>query len=328
MTETWDILVPSIIDEEALSIVEDFAEIYTYDADCTPSELLEEIEVCEAFVHRTVPVDERILDRAEALQIISKHGVGVDLIDVDAASERGIFVCNTPGANARAVGEMAITLLLAAWKELLPADESVRTGRWEEERHRGNRSSIPNVEGATLGVYGCGNIGAETCSIAQGIGMSCLGFDPYVSAEEMPDGVEKVDSKPEFFERADAVSVHVPITPETRGAVGADELDRLGPDGIVVNAARGGAVDEAALLEALEEGWIRGAGLDVFEQEPPSTDNPLLERDDVVLSPHVAGASSDSYRQMGQQALWNVRIVHEGGIPESTVNTDRIADGS
>lgn len=325
MAETWDVLVPSIIEEDTLSIVSDFAEIHTYEADCTREELMDAVEGCEAFVHRTVPVDESVLDRATELEIISKHGVGVDLIDVDAAAERGILVCNTPGANARAVGEMAITLLLAAWKRLLPADESVRTGRWNAERHHGNRSAIPDIEGATLGVYGCGDIGAETVSIGRGIGMSCLGYDPYVPAEEMPDGVEKVESKAEFFERADAVSVHVPITEETRGAVAADELERLGPEGIVVNAARGGVVDEAALLEALEEGRIRGAGLDVFEREPPSEDNPLLERSDVVLSPHVAGASSDSYRRMGQQALTNVRVAYEGGVPDSAVNADRLA---
>lgn len=129
--------------------------------------------------------------------------------------------------------------------------------------------------------------------------MSCIGVDPYVPADEMSDGIEKVLEKTALFDRADAVSVHVPITPEARGAVGADELARLGSDGIVVNTARGGVVDEAALLEALEQGRIRAAGLDVFETEPPADDHPLLDRDDVVLAPHIAGMPSDSYRNMG-----------------------------
>lgn len=328
MTETWDVLVPSIIDERALSIVSDFADVRTYSSDCSKDELIDAIEGCDAFVHRTVAVDADVLERASDLKIIAKHGIGLDQIDVAAASERGIIVCNTPGANARAVAEMAITMLLAAWKGLLPADRGVWTGQWNALRHHGTRSEIPNVEGATLGLYGCGNISSETASIARGLGLSCIGYDPYVSAVDVPDGIEKVASKSEFFDRATAVSVHVPLTPETRGAVAGDELERLGPNGIVVNTARGGVVDETALEEALEEGRIRAACLDVFEEEPPAEDHPLLERDDVVVSPHIAGASRESYRQMSDQALTNVRTAYEGELPESTVNADRVrADG-
>lgn len=325
MTETWNVLVPSIIDQNALSITDEFATIHTYSSDCTRENLLDAIEGCDAFVHRTVEIDASVLDRAAELKVIVKHGTGLDLIDVEAATERDIVVCNTPGANARAVSEMAITLLLAAWKELLPADNGVRSGAWNAQRHHGTRSNIGNVDGATLGLFGCGDISAGTASIARGMGMTCIGFDPYISAADMPAGIEKVDSKAALFDRADAVSVHVPITPETRRAIAADELARHGPDGIIVNTARGGVVDEAALVEALDSGLVRGAGLDVFEREPPDEDDPLLGRSDVVLSPHIAGMSRDSYREMGRQAMTNVRVVYEGDIPDSAVNADRLA---
>lgn len=326
MTEQWDVLVPEIIDEAALSAIEDIATVRFYESDWPKAALVDAIEGADAFVHRTVPIDAEVLDRAGDLKIISKHGIGLDLIDVAAATERGIIVCNTPGANARAVAEMATTLLLAAWKDLRPADRAVRSGEWDSSRHRGDRTRIPNVRGATLGLFGCGNISTETASIARGLGMSCVGFDPYVAAEDLPEGVEKVHEKADLFDRADAVSVHVPLTDETRGAVGSDELERLGPDGIVVNTARGGVVDEDALLAALEAGTIRAAGLDVFAEEPPDPDHPLFDRDDVVLSPHVAGISLDSYREVGRQATANVRVAYEGGIPESTVNRDGLAE--
>lgn len=322
MSTRWKVLVPESMDMSSLDVVESFADVETYPRGFTTEELREIISEYHGLVHRGLVVDADVFDAGENLRVVSKHGIGVDKIDLASAGEHGVIVCNTPGANSRSVAELAFTLLLGVWKDVRRADRAVRDGEWQSYRKTSGQDVVPNIEGATLGIFGCGNIGTKSAAIGQGLGLDCIGYDPYLTQAEFPDGVEKIESKTELFANANAVTIHVPLTDETEQAISTPEFEALGADGILINTARGPVVDEAALIDALENDVIRGAGLDVFEEEPTPTSNPLLDRDDVMVSPHVGAVSSDSYEQMARHALENIRDVYEGELPASTVNRD------
>lgn len=319
--DQWRVLLPAAIDPAGPESIDDIATFVSQSEFADRDALLEDIAQFHAIIVRVATIDEELLERATNLQVVSKHGVGLDNVDVPAATNHGVVVCNTPGANSRAVAEHALTLLLTARKSVPRADRDIRNGEWARSRY-----IAPELGGTTLGLFGVGDIGSIVAAAARGFGMAVVGYDPYVPAEDFPADVEKIDAKSGFFDRSDHVSVHTPLTPETEGAIGEVELTAIGSDGIVVNTARGGIVDETALLAALEHGRIGGAGLDVRVEEPPATDDPLLNRDDVVFTPHVAGASEDALREMSLRSAANVRTVYEGNRPGTTVNADGIGD--
>jgi D-3-phosphoglycerate dehydrogenase len=317
MGDTWQVLLPRTIDPVGPDSISDFAS-------CTSVSTYEDTEALRADVDRYDAVIDRLIDlsaetlrAAENLKVVSKHGVGVDNIGVETASELGIVVCNAPGANARGVAEQAITLLLSARKRVLAADRHVREGAWD--RHQ---FSTREVGGDTLGLLGCGSIGSTVGELAQGLGMEVIAHDPYVDPSDAPDGVEMIDERDRLFERSDALSVHVPLTEETRGAVSTEEFRLLGEGSVVVNTSRGGVVDESALADALESGLVAGAGLDTLENEPPAPDNSLLEREDVVLTPHIGGVTVESLREASRRSAESVRDVYEGRLPDHTLNAD------
>ena len=276
---------------------------------------LDDIGRYDAVIVRVAELDAAVLERATRLKIIAKHGAGLDNVDVGVASKQGIAVCNTPGANARSVAEHAIALLFGIRRHLRTADRHVRNAEWTRSGFVGRE-----LTNDTLGLFGFGAIAREAADLARGIGLTVLTYDPYVPDDDVPARVERVDDFFDLFERSDAVSIHAPLTPETRGAISTDELDALGVDGVLINTSRGPVVDEDALIEALETGRIAGAGLDTFSEEPPGPDHPLYERDEVILTPHVGGVTVESLARMSQRAAANVRTMYEGNIPESTVN--------
>lgn len=279
------------------------------------AELENDLSRFDAVVVLTSEIDETFLTAADSLSVVAKRGVGVDNVDVGAATERGVLVCNTPGANARAVAEHALGLLVAVRHRIALADRSTRAGEWDRDRFE-----TSELGGDRLGLFGAGDTGQTLARLAEGIGMTVLAYDPYVDASALPDGAEMVSSPEALFDRADAVSVHVPLTDETRRAVGAGELDRLSPDGILVNTARGGVVDEDALVRAVESGAVAGAGLDVFQREPPAADHPLFDADTVVLTPHVAGATVEANAAKYDQTARNVSQVFAGTVPDTALN--------
>lgn len=323
MPTTWDVLVPTAIDPSGPDSMADFARCTGMGEYDGVAEALADIDRYEAVIVRVAELDEAVIDRADRLRVIAKHGAGLDNVDVEAASRRGIAVCNTPGANARSVGEHAVALLFAVRRNLRPADRHVRAGNWERSEFTGHE-----LTGDTLGLFGFGAIARETADLVQGMGLTVLTYDPYVSDDDVPSRVRRETELSELFARSDAVSVHAPLTDETRGAVSTDELAALGERGVLINTSRGPIVDESALLEALENGVLAGAGLDTFETEPPDDDNPLFDRDDVVLTPHVGGVTRDSLARMSQRAAANVRAVHDGDLPPSTVNRPALEDGA
>ena len=318
----WRVLVSEPMDDIGPESLADVADLVWYDEYADRASMGADIERFDAVIVRTFEVDRALLDRARRLKVVAKHGAGLDNVDIEAATERGVVVCNTPDVNARSVAEHALTMMLAVRKRLGVVDADVRSGTWDRTKYVSHE-----LRRDVLGLFGCGAIGREVTALAQGIGMEVVYYDPYLPADEGPAGATPIETKADLFERADAVSVHAPLTDETRGAISAAEFDALGPNGILVNTSRGPVVNEAALVEALESEAIAGAGLDVFEHEPLDPDHPLFEVENVLVSPHVAGTTVEALRRMSRGAARNVRAVYEGRRPETAVNdVDAVRD--
>jgi len=319
MASKWEVLLPMQIDPAGPESITDIANCTGMDEYGSYEEALADIETYDAVIVRVAELTEDVIERATQLKIIAKHGAGLDNVDIEAASRNNIAVCNTPGANARSVAEHAIALLFGVRRNLRTADRHVRSGGWERAAFTGRE-----LTGDTLGLFGFGSIARETADLAHGIGLDVLEYDPYVPDDDVPARIERLTDFDELFERADAVSIHAPLTEDTKNAVSSSELSKLGERGVLLNTARGGVVKEKALITALENGDIAGAGLDTFESEPPGEDHPLYSRDDVLLSPHVGGVTEEALRRMSTRAAANVRTMYDGRLPESTVNRKQI----
>jgi len=259
-----------------------------------------------------------IIGEAPQLEVIARTGGGVDNIDVKAATERAIYVCHTPDANVVSVAEHVITLLLALSKQLKVLDEEVPRGNFAIRYQY-----LPaEISGKTLGIIGLGKIGREVAGRARkGLGMKVVTFDPYVAADDARRfGAEPYDSLEEMLAQSDGVTLHVPLTEKTRKLMGADEFRSMKPSAWFINTSRGGLVDEAALITALESGIIAGAGLDVFESEPLTPDSPLTRFSNVIVTPHVAGLTNESSIRMVVEAAEAVLDVLEGRMPTHVFN--------
>lgn len=316
---TWKVLVGRHPHESVRGEYDGWAEI-TVAADYdSPGALDEELPTFDAIVLGGFGMPEERLERASKLKMITSPGVGLDAVDIGAATERGIIVCNNLGANTRAVAEYSITTTLAVRRELRRADRNIREGVWDKFDYMNTE-----IADQTMGVFGYGAIGSLVLKLARGLDMETIAYDPYVDRDAFAEGVEPVDKTLELFDRADSVGVHAPLTEETRGAIGASELDALGADGVLVNASRGPLVDTDALIEALETGSIHGAAIDVFDEEPAPAEHPLFEFDNVLVTPHIAGSTSKSVPAKHRGAAENVKTVYDGELPETTVNRDQL----
>lgn len=253
-------------------------------------------------VRNQTRVDAELIAAAPMLRVVGRLGAGLDNLDLLALRERGIGVVHGAGINARAVAEYVIGAALDLSRRLSQSDREVRDGKWF--RHVGRELS-----GRTLGVIGLGATGAETARLGMALGMTVLGYDPVL---EPPIGVSPAGIEA-IVARADVLTVHVPLLDVTRGLIGAAELRALPEGAIVVNASRGGVIDEDALLEALREGRLGGAALDVREVEPPPADDPFRDRDDVLLTAHVAGLTAESQVAIAEHVLAGVRSALLGG---------------
>jgi D-3-phosphoglycerate dehydrogenase len=257
----------------------------------------------EALIVRSrTKVTADVIDAGANLKLIGRAGVGVDNIDVEAATRHGIVVLNAPGGNVISVAEHTMALILALVRHVARADASLRRGEWERGRFRGIE-----LHGKTLGLAGAGRIGAEVAKRAVAFAMKVIAHDPYLPRERAElAGIELV-SLSDLLASADLVSVHTPLTEETKGMIGAAELALMKPTAFLVNAARGGVVDEAALIEALRAGRLAGAALDVFEREPVPVDHPLLQFDNVLVVPHLGAATWEAQANVGIQICESVR---------------------
>ena len=223
-----------------------------------------------------------LLDKADNLKVIGRAGIGVDNVDIPAASARGIVVMNTPFGNSITTAEHAIAMLFAVARQIPAADASTQAGKWEKSRFMGSE-----ITGKTLGLIGAGNIGSVVASRALGLKMKVIAFDPFLSAERAQAlGVEKVEALPDLLGRADFITLHLPRTEKTANILSAEMVARIKPGARLVNCARGGLVDEAAVAGALKSGQLAGAAFDVFAEEP-AKDNPLFGLPNVVCTPHL-----------------------------------------
>ena len=271
------------------------------------AELLDAVAHADALIVRSATtVDRDVFDAASALRVVGRAGVGVDNIDLDAARTRGVTVVNTPTANIHSACEHAIALLLAAARHIPAADASVRGGGWERSRFQG-----VEVFGKTVGVIGFGRVGQLFAERLSAFGTTVVAADPYPDHEAAQRLGVRIVPLEELMAVSDFVSVHVPKLPETHGLVDTRLLSHAKPGQILVNAARGGVVDEHALADALRDGRIRAAGIDVFEQEPPE-DSPLLGLDNVVATPHLGAATAEAQDRAGTDIAHAVLAVLRG----------------
>jgi D-3-phosphoglycerate dehydrogenase len=272
-------------------------------------QLLPRVGEIEAWIVRSgTRVTRRLIDAAPRLRWVARAGAGLDNIDVPAARERGIAVLNVPGANSVAVAELTMGLLLALFRRIPAADASLRRGAWEKSKLMGRE-----LRGKTLGIVGLGRIGREVARRALAFEMSCLAADPVVSeADGSAAGVTLLPLH-ELLARADIVTLHVPATAETRGLIGAAEIARMRRGAVLVNAARGGLVDEAALHAALASGALSGAALDVYATEPPLA-SPLLSLPNVVATPHLGASTIEAQEAVGEEIVrLLLSAMHEAG---------------
>jgi D-3-phosphoglycerate dehydrogenase / 2-oxoglutarate reductase len=263
--------------------------------------------------------DAALMSRAPKLRVIARTGIGYDRVDIDEATRRGIAVCNTPDAPTISTAEHAAALMLMVAKNVKRAESALRAGL--DANHYVRHEAI-ELDGKILGVVGFGRIGRHVAGICAGFGMSIIAFDPLLPADAFPPGVRRIESLAELLGAADVVSLHLPLTDASRGLIGADEFALMKPGAVFINAARGGLVDTDALIHALDSGVLFGAGLDVTDPEPLPPGHPLLARDDVIVTPHVASATADGKIRIFRSALEQAIAVIEGRRPEHLVNPE------
>jgi D-3-phosphoglycerate dehydrogenase len=284
---------------QALALLKDFNVVY---AGKTPQQD-DLIRLCRqhdpvAIIVRYGAVGPAVMDAAPSLRVISKHGSGTDTIDKDAARERGIEVRAAVGANAAAVAEQALALLLACAKSVVSLNARMHAGHWDKATHK----SI-ELSGRTVGLIGLGAIGQRFARMCEAMDMRVLGFDPF--AQQLPSYIQLVNLDT-LYRESDAISLHCPLTPENRQMINTHTLATCKPGVLLVNTARGGLIDETALLAALSSGQVAAAGLDSFAVEPMTHPHPFHDVPNLVLSPHIGGVTGDAYINMGVGAARNV----------------------
>ena len=284
----------------------------------TDEEFITEARDADAVIAVGGRISGNVINSLEKCKIIALGSVGADSVDIAAATERGIPVTNAPDIFIEEVADHTMMLILATFRRLTTMDGFVREGRWSEGRPM--LSQFPRLMGQTLGFISFGHVARATAVRARPFGVHMLAYDPYIEQLIMPEyGVEPVGLT-ELLQRSDIVSMHAPSTQEVHHMLTEEHFRMMKPEALFINNGRGPTVDEKALIKALEEGWIAAAGLDVFEQEPPDPENPLLHMDNVILTPHAASASSrmrpEAHRRVGQE----IALVLSGRWPRSCVN--------
>jgi len=260
-----------------------------------------------------------LMAACKQLKVVGRHGAGLDIVDLDAATDLGVAVVHAPGSNSNSVAEHAIMMMLACAKQAVVIDKRTRLADWGKSRTQG----LLEMNGRTLGIIGVGNIGRRVAKTAGAMGMRVIGYDKYVAADELRSrGVEPMPDMASVLREADVVTCHTPLTRETRHMIDAAAIALMKPGVIFINTSRGGVQDEEALRGALEGGKIRAAGIDVFEEEPVSSDSRLLQLDNVIVSPHIAGVTEETTRGMAIQVTAEMLRVLRGEKPHVLGNPD------
>ena len=316
------VLISDKLAPEGVAILEQSPEIeLTQKPGIPANELLDIIGPYDALVVRSgTKVTAELIERATSLRVIGRAGIGVDNVDVDAASKRGIVVMNTPGGNNVTTAEHTISMMLALARHIPQADASLRTGEWKRNDFVGIE-----VAGKTLGVIGIGNIGSIVANRAIGLKMKVIAYDPFITEEAAARLGIELGSLDDLYASADFISVHTPLTPDTKGLVGDAAFAKMKKSARIINCARGGIVDEQALVRALESGRIAGAALDVFEEEPLPRDHPLLGLPQVVCTPHLGASTGEAQLNVAIAVAEQVRDFLVHGVISSAVNVPSVS---
>lgn len=269
--------------------------------------VLRNVADASAILVRVGVVTKEVIDASPNLKVVAIHGIGVDRVDLDETSRRAIVVTNTPLANVVAVAEHTMGLILSMIKKIPASDQLIRKERWRETEF-----TFKQLMSMTVGIIGFGNVGTRVARRLRSFEAEILSYDPYVALEKFEEfGVEPVDLET-LLKNSEIVTVHVPLTRYTKHMIGERELKMMKEEACIVNTSRGSIIDERALIVALQEKRIAGAALDVFEEEPPDRGSPLLRLDNVVMTPHVAGATGESLKRMAETAAKDIARVLSG----------------
>ncbi|HEX6219522.1 MAG TPA: hydroxyacid dehydrogenase [Acidimicrobiia bacterium] len=309
-----------VTDKVALSGLHPIVDDDTFDVisvdDSTSEEFLSALSETDGLIVRSATkVTRGLIEQAPQLRAIGRAGVGVDNVDIAAASERGIAVFNAPGANTIAAAELTMALLISVARKIPAAEASVRRGEWDRDAFKG-----VELRGKTLGLIGAGRIGGEVALRCQAFGMGVVVYDPYLADERADElGLQQV-TLDEVLDLADFISIHVPLTEETRGLCRWETLRRMKQTAFVVNASRGGVVDEEALAEALHAGEIAGAAVDVYETEPLPLDSPLRDAPNLVLTPHLGASTAEAQVGVATEVAEKIKLLLATGDTSEALN--------
>jgi D-3-phosphoglycerate dehydrogenase len=325
------ILLSEKIHEMGMNFLKKDAEIIVAD-NVEKETLVAAVKGMDAMIVRSSKIYNEIIDTADKLRVIGRHGIGVDNIDVDYATSKGIAVVNTPLSNVNSVAEHVIALMMALSKKLFVADKAMREGKTSVKDR-----SLPGLcqslglggvelTGKTLGVAGYGKIGSLTAQkCMKAFDMKILVYDPPVYKQfELPEEAQWAETLNEILKNSDYITLNVPLSTSTKNMIGEAQFKMMKPSAFIVNCARGGIIDEEALYRALKGNWIAGAAIDVFAQEPPKRDLPLFELDNIIVTPHAAAMTEESLQRMAMEVAQGVLKVLTGEIPHNLVNKNWI----
>lgn len=284
----------------------------------TEEEVIERCKDADALINQYAPISKKVIDQLDNCKVISRYGVGVNTIDLKAATEKGIVVGNVTDYGLDEVSDHAMGLILSSARKITKLNNTIKSGKWDFKV----AAPVFRLRGRTLGLVGFGNIPQRLTVKAQAFGLHVIAYDPFVPEEVAKDlNVRLVDLN-ELCETADYISVHLPLNEHTEKIISHDEFDKMNKEAFVINTARGPVIDEEALIAALKEGKIAGAGLDVLEEEPISSNNPLLTMDNVLLTPHAAFYSEEAVTELKRKTAENVADVLTGYYPSYLVNKE------
>ncbi len=314
------VLVADPISEEAIDLMRKEGLEVDVKTDISHDELVKIIPEYDALIVRSrTKVTKDVIEAGKKLKIIGRAGVGVDNIDLKTATERGIVVVNAPGGNTISAAELTLGLLFAVARKIPQADKSVKEGKWERKKFMG-----VELRGKTIGIIGLGRIGYEVAKRVRALEMNILAYDPYVSEERAKSVGAKLVSLEELLRNSDFITIHVPKTKETENLISEREFEMMKDGVYIINAARGGIVNEKALYEAIVKGKVAGAALDVYEKEPPDPNNPLLKLDNVVTTPHIGASTKEAQLSVGM-IIAEEFINFAKGLPvKNAVNLPRV----
>lgn len=314
----WKVVITDcdhgFIDEEKEAFVRKGAELVLAQVK-EEDDLIRVCKGADGLINQYARLTRRVLENLPKCKVISRYGVGLDPVDLRAATDFGIIVANVPDYCIREVADQTLSMILALIRKIVFFDQKVKSGQWDFRQGR----PIHQIKGKTLGLVGCGRIGLEVAKRILSFGVSVVAFDPYI--QKVRKGVQLTDFDT-VLKESDFISIHCPLNESTRHLIGEKEFKKMTKKPLLINTSRGPIIDEKALIQALVEGRVSGAGLDVLEQEPPDPQNPFLKMENVILSPHVGFYSEESIHELKRRAAQIVSTVLSGKWPRSVVNPE------